>query len=614
VGSKRVLSGMKRFLLILLCLIVIAGGAGIYLFRAVSTSGSSPIEAWIAGQLEAIADDYLNPRLSFSDLDYTYPGTISLRNLRLTADDPANPGKTIDILGADSAVLTLAEVPQVGKPIVIERIELNQPLVSVVAVKPGSGEFVGFSHLVKKHTVPAQASTTAPSTSAPARRNRLSDFLRMRLVQIQNGKILYDPRIAGTEPMTLDQINTTLKLAPDKDAGWHMLSLAVARDPLFDMSTAGQINLDTFDVRDFAFKIKADVQQDKLDYLPPQMQKVLRQYDVRGSLYMLVIGEFPLMHPQNGSADVEIRLSGANVTLDQYRIPVDELSVNANFEDNLLTLNMLRIAALGGVATVTGTAETIDAIDSDLKFEIKDMMLQELLAKRETGRPPTIAGKLNASAEIAAPLLVIAAKATPPSTQPASYMRFASQNLPEKWGSLKLDLAEGRLTGAPGFASLISAFRAAARLVDVKINDQARPSERAKVAAELAGDKAQISEITFIGDYLAGRGKGTITLDRKLDLLINAGPIEKVQSMLGVVGGAIAKVTDKLLAYRVSGTLQAPKVEVQVGGNAVTGVAKKTGSAVESGAKAVESGAKAVGEGVNKIGEGIGNLLRGGKN
>jgi hypothetical protein len=598
---------MKRFFLILLCLVVLAAGAAVYLFRAVSSSGSSPIEAWIGGQLQAIADDYLNPRLSFSDLDYTYPGTVSLKDLRLTADDPAHPGKSVDILGASSATLTLAEVPQVGKPIVIERIELDQPLISVVAVKPNSGEFVGFSHLVRRRATPATQPATRQSSSAPVARNRLSDFLRMRLVQLRNGKILYDPRIAGTEPMTLDAINTTLKLAPDKDAGWHMLSLAVARAPLFDMSTAGQINLDTFDVRDFAFKIKADVQQDKLDYLPPQVQKVLRQYDVRGSLYALIIGDFPLMHPQNGSADVELKLSGANVTLDQYRIPVDELSINANFEDNLLTLNMLRMAALGGVATVTGTFETMDAIDSDFKVDIKDMMLQELLARRESGKPPAIAGRLNASAQIAAPLLVVAAKATPPTTQPASYMHFASQNLPENWGSLTLDLVEGRLTGAPGFASLISAFRAAARLVDVKINDQARPSERAKVAAELTGDKAQISEITFVGDYLAGRGKGTVTLDQRLDLLVNAGPIEKMQSMLGVVGGAIARVTDKILAYRVSGTLGAPRVEVQVGGNAVTDVAKKTGSAVET-------GVKAVGEGVNKIGEGIGNLIKGPRN
>jgi hypothetical protein len=605
---------MKKIIVAILFLLVLAAGAGVFLFRTVSTSGSSPIEAWIGGQLQAIANDYLNPRLSFTDLDYTYPGTVSLKNMRLTADDPANPGRSIDILGASTAVLTLAEVPQVGRPIVVERIELEEPLVSVVAVKPGSAEFVGFSHLVRKDAGPAQAPASAPSTSAPARRNRLSDFLRMRLVQLKNGKILYDPRIAGTEPMTLDQINTTLKLAPDKDAGWHNLSLAVARAPLFDMSTAGQVNLDTFDVRDFAFKIKADVQQDKLDYLPPQMQKILRQYDVRGSLYMLVIGEFPLMHPQNGSADVEIKLSGANITLDRYRIPVEDLSINANFEDRLLTLNMLRIAALSGVATVTGTAETDDAINSDLKIEIKNMMLQELLAKREAGKPPTIAGRLNASAEIAAPLLVVAAKTTPPSTQPATYMRFASQNLPEKWGSLKAELVEGTLTGAPGFASLISAFRAAVKLVDVNMKDDIKPSDSARVAAEFGGDKAQVSEFAFDGDYLAGRGKGVVTLDQKLDLLVNVGPIEKVQSLLGPVGGAIGAVTDKLLAYRVSGTMQTPKVEVQVGGSAINDVAKKTGSAVEGGAKAVEGGAKAVGEGVNKIGEGIGNLLRGGKN
>jgi hypothetical protein len=114
-------------------LLLLAGIA----FWYVSRSGSGRLEQWIGSQIQTIANSYINPRLSFTDLDYTYPYTVSLKNLRLTADDPANPGKIVDVIACESAAVTLAEIPSIGKPIVIQKISLNKPLISAVATTTG---------------------------------------------------------------------------------------------------------------------------------------------------------------------------------------------------------------------------------------------------------------------------------------------------------------------------------------------------------------------------------------------------------------------------------------------------------------------------------------------
>src|ERR1700722_12082638 len=119
------------------------------------------VQDWIGLQLQDISNSYLKPRLTFTDLSYQYPLTVSLKNLHLTADDPANPGHTIDIIACDAAVLSLAEIPSRGKPIVIEKIELDQPLITAEAVEPRSSQYVGFSDLLRSE--PASTDNTESS-------------------------------------------------------------------------------------------------------------------------------------------------------------------------------------------------------------------------------------------------------------------------------------------------------------------------------------------------------------------------------------------------------------------------------------------------------------------
>jgi hypothetical protein len=331
------------------------------------------LQDWIGSQLQEIANGYLNPKLSFTDLTYQYPLSVSLKNLHLTAQDPINPGHTIDIVACRSAEVSLAEIPTMGKPIVIQKIALDQPLISAVAIEPGSKKFVGFSDLVRG------SSSSTDTHSAPKPGQKLSDVFRMRLVQINDGKILYNPRISGTVPMQLDHINTVLNIEPT-DAGWYKLDTDLSRKPVFDLSIKGQLSLDSFEVKDADIKLLADLSRDKVDFLPPELQQILKQYEAAGRLQGEIMGSLPLQDPLSGQADVTLKIEHANVAMQGLRIPVEGFELDASYENKKVTLPKLEIEALGGSADLSGSLLLNDRLDARLRLRISKLVPEKLLA------------------------------------------------------------------------------------------------------------------------------------------------------------------------------------------------------------------------------------------
>ncbi|HET6251199.1 MAG TPA: hypothetical protein VFE47_26185 [Tepidisphaeraceae bacterium] len=365
---------MKRRLIrgaILLIVIAVLAGVAV---RFLVPRNKGRIEDWIGSQLQTVANSYLNPKLSFTDLTYEYPRGVSLNHFRLTADDPAHPGKTIDIIAADHAMVSLAEIPSFGKPIVIEKIELDQPSISAVAVAPMSQKFVGFSDLLR---APSTAATADEKNPRPARKT--SDVFRIRLVQITDGKIVYDPRIPGTAPMMLDKINTSLHIEPG-DGAWYKLDTAITRAPVLDLQLRGLINLDTLAGRDLTVKLLADLGQDKLNYLPPELQSVLKKYDARGKLSIEMAGSLPVMDPLKGQGTATLKLDGANLAMNGLHIPVEHVELNSRFDKGTVTVPSLKIAALGGSVDFSGSAKLNDRLDTELHLKIAGVKPETLLA------------------------------------------------------------------------------------------------------------------------------------------------------------------------------------------------------------------------------------------
>jgi hypothetical protein len=81
----------------------------------------------------------------------------------------------------------------------------------------------------------------------------------------------------------------------------------------------------------------------------------------------------------------------------------------------------------------------------------------------------------------------------------------------------------------------------------------------------LAGDRMEVSKLEYNSSVAAARGKGQIYFTQRLNLLVNAGPLEKLQNQFGAVGRLIGGISDSLMGYRITGVVGQPEVKVEVG-------------------------------------------------
>ena len=536
-GRIRDIAKLKILLLIVGVVVVVGGGIAAKLVLDTSGSGGdSLLEKWVRGQILAIANDNLNPRLEFAAFDLELPMTVRLTGIELVSTDPALPDGRVTIFEADQLTIVLAERPKSGKPLKIERVELTDPALRLVAIEPGSGSFAGFSNLVKQQ---GEAKEDGGST-------KLSDIFELRLVKLNNAKIVYDPRLPDTEAMMLDGINTELELE-DPKGGWHQLSLVLDQTPIIDLDVQGRMHLDdgTLDIGELALKVALSREND--DRLPPQIQQFLRDHNVRGQLNVNGSTKLSTANPASSTVDLNVKLVDGYAAVGDYVFPIERLELPIQMANNQLDAN-LSINAIGGQMNLAMQMATTGQMPGDVKLNITDMQIEQMLAAKEGAAPPKYAGKVNGQVTLTGPFATI--------TQNAG-------------GQGQINVTEGRLVDLPIVSGLINATSTVATLGQVSGD---RGTADAKFTFE--GDRATFSEINLKSAAIAVRGNGDIYLDERLDLRFNGGPVERVQKMLGGAGDIIGKVTDSLMAYTVKGTLGEPKIGVQVAGIGKKGPSK----------------------------------------
>src|SRR4051812_35624696 len=103
-------------LLALVGLVLVAGGV----LAALAWWRPASVQDWVGRQVVAVANAHLVPRLGYAHVEYHAPGEVVLSGVTLTAPDGTR------VLDVGGMTITLAEVPHVGQPIVIERISLDK--------------------------------------------------------------------------------------------------------------------------------------------------------------------------------------------------------------------------------------------------------------------------------------------------------------------------------------------------------------------------------------------------------------------------------------------------------------------------------------------------------
>ncbi len=482
------------------------------------------VDDWVGRQLAGIANVYLVPRLNFDRLRYERPGTVVVTGATLTAPDST----TVADLG--TLTVTLAEVPLIGRPIVIERLTVERGSVNLIR-DPSTGAFKGLVPILKVTPRDKAAREAVPEEF------RLSRVFRLRKIALRDCGVRFDAG-TGSPPMVLAGITTDLDIAPapgGAEPGWYTLSLVAGRAPSLRADLNGRFNIDTLtmqlDKGDLSIKVDANT----LATLPPELQKWLGDHEATGQAAMSVNGTIPLLDPGGSDARATIALSDFRFAAGDYRFPIDRLRADLALSRGIATIDPCTVDLLGGQVSASARVDR-GAPDRPCTFQWQAEGLDLAQLQRShpaEGQPPRLAGRFASKVHGQASLAGTAVSLD---------------------GSGDAHVREGRLVILPGLSKI-------ADLLGVGVDSKVNHTADAEFGLTSAGVRVTKSQVTT--DYLGARATGLVGFDGSLDLSVNAGPLERLQSALGKVGQVLGAITDNLIGYRVRGTLTQPIVSVE---------------------------------------------------
>ncbi len=479
----------------------------------VVAAGSGAIEQWCGSQLLAIANAHLGPELSFETLDYQYPATVLLGEVSLRTPE-------VDLIVAESIQVDFAELPMVGRPIVIEAIVLRRPVVRLVR-KPGGG-LEGFSGLVK---------SSGGDSAADGGSTRPSDVFAIHEIRVIDGAVQYEN--TGRPPMRLDQLTFALIGEPDAgDPGWYRFDARVGRPSVFDLDVEARLNIDTAQLELSQVTARLAVAPSQYRFFPPELQSILRRHEVAGTLAFRLTGMLPLRDPAGADLEAQVRLTDARIAFGDYVLPVASMVADLRLVDRELRVDPMMIAALGGTVEVAGRIGLHDDLPAEAAINGRGVRLEEALRHRGDG-PPRFAGRVGAEGMVSGSLTALG-------------RTFR--------GGGEVSVEDGRLVNIAIIGELFRAL-------------EARPhvsgADHGTAHLELFGDRVRMTKLNLVSGPIAVRGDGDFLYDGRLDLRLNAGVLERLQSLLGPIGDLMGLLSDRLIPYHVTGTLREPKVVVR---------------------------------------------------
>jgi uncharacterized protein involved in outer membrane biogenesis len=500
--------------------VIVLGGALVFAGALVFiTRSAGGVPNWVARQAVAIANAYLDPELAYRDLRYTPPFEVSLLDATLTARDGTR------VVEIEELRLKLAELPAVGKPIVIEQLVLRRPVVRLVRTEAG---WKGLRPLLE-----GDRGASAPSEL------RLSNVLQLRRVAIEDGSVRYEG--AGAAPITLDAISLELGVGPEdaRGAGWYAIDVAAGRKPALATTARGAFNIDTFDLDIAEGTASVSLDRQGAASLPEDLRKLLTDADAGGVATARFSGRVPGLDPLRAEARADLRVDDFSVARGTRRFPMKTLELAAGLAGGVLTVERLTASPLGGKLEGRGRvrlAETGRPTDAEVRATDVDLsMIQRDPSARAL--PTTLVGI-------------------------ASLDVRASASLDDWRGSVSgagsMSVRDGRLLVLPGTLAVLEQLQIAVPSGVASATDHWMNAE-----FELGPGAARVTRSEVHTAVASARGTGTVGYDGALDLRVNAGPLEKAQSALGKVGELFGRLTDRLMAYRIRGTVDEPEVSIE---------------------------------------------------
>ena len=520
----------------------------------IGQAGTSPLERWIGRQLMSLANAYLNPQMDFDDLDYQAPYTVVLTNFRLTADDPDQPGQKFDMIRVERLQLELAEIPREGQPVRIKALILNRPIIRAVAARC-DGTFIGFENLLKE---PEEV-----TAGKPAEAPRLSDVFQIVLLEIIDGQVVYESRGGGSPPLILDAINSRLDV--EKDAqGWYKLAARADREPVFRATVAGRLDLDHLLLDIETLQMEIELGEKQYRSLPGQLQQLLAQHEITGMLTFAASGRLPLADPSAGDLIGAMAMERMHFVAGEYQGEAANVGARLRLKEGQAVLEALDAKTLKGTVHLVGEVAATAPFEGQFQLVAKDIQIEELLRGTSRDAEPKYRGIVSAEITLTGPMNAIRTRAG---------------------GAGWLRLREGKLGRLPMMAEIGKALARQIASIFAGKAEASPPTDSADLEFRFLGDRVHFTRILVQNPTFAITGHGDLWFDRRLKLLLNAGPIEKLQLALGgdvhggnevvdVVGTVLntvgrgaadltAEVLSQLGTVVVEGTTDEPQIRIE---------------------------------------------------
>lgn len=519
---------MKKALLTLLAVIVLALGG----FVALVLTGALGVQDALARRALEIANTYLVPRADYDEFTYLPPSTVEFENFRLVSQEG------VEVVRAGRARISFAELPLPDKPLPIETLELEDLRLELVRDTDSEGfAFKGLAPFVRRDSFASQDRVREDL--------RLDEAFSIRRLRVINGGLTLD--LGEGDPMTVAGLEIDAEVAPESDDNgdtWHTISIGADRAPIFTLNTDARLRLSTLTLEVEKSDLTWDLDGDDYSALPPGIQSRLEAMDARGHLAASTTGTVELQNFPASTLETAVDLADFNLAMGEYRFSVATGTIRGGMESQKLDL-FTRLELFDGTLEV-------DPLLIDLSKEgmpvtaawlARNIRLRQVLRSGGQEEIPRLAGAVSTNGAL------------------RTTVEAPRQDVS---GSGTLAVREGRLINLP----LIS--RLAANL-DSKSVAPGQLKDRADIHFEMTPEGVRIEKATIVSSLVAARGDGVVGYDASLNLELNAGPLEKMQVLLGEVGDVLGAITDRLVTYKVTGEIGDPQVSVQplgIGGGA----------------------------------------------
>ena len=550
---------MKKFLLIFLIALI--------LVLVVSYACSGMLKRYVLERVQEIAAEYLNPTLVIEDMQYEFPFTVHVQSLSLEQDGT----KIVEI---PRGSITLEGIPYTKGQVRFAGFELEDPVIRFQV--DAKDRLVGWSDLVRDDEDEDDSTQSV----------RTSDAFAVRKISIDNGTIEYADVDNPDRTMRLDDITLQIdahpndggSTTPDPDAAelpkgapeiprgqnWYLINSTLDRAPLVEITVDGALNIDTGDVLVRSLTANTSLAPDNVQVLPPQIQETIESWDIRGDCTLRSWGTILVDDPLEGPIDLEMTLTDATFGGDEGRIEIEKIDSSLNLNAGLAIMNRFAGTLLGGTIEADGEILLEDEPDRTPRRPKTEAQAAEV--ERSQEQPEMIPGR-PAYSMIFGVQLDKVDLATLTGNRPSGdrlrgelaldfEMNAIATDLPGSLaGTGRCDICNGRLANIP----VVSALGRVMNVVLLRNVD----NDRMTVDLDLRPDGVVLEDISLIAGLMAVRGRGILRFNDTMDLVLNGGPMERLQESIGALGRALGSLTDRIVRYQVTGEIGSPRVRVR---------------------------------------------------